>query len=102
MSNLVETSSHSERQIYDNCLNLMKDLVGKFEEYLEFIEVDIDDYPAFGDNLYPEEIVSRLFLSGTAHSGGASSRAKCRELGIDYDKTVYIGFEKQMGDEEDE
>lgn len=81
--------THSERQIYEGCISLMQGLVEDFQEWLEMQEIEVDDESRFCVNKYPTEIVKRLFLWNTRHSGGTSSRAKCRELGIeDYTRSI--------------
>lgn len=96
------TKSHSEAEIYKGCLSLMNKLVGYFEEYLDDIGVEPTpdgDEGHFKVELYPTEIVERLFLWGTHHSGGTSQHLKCEELGIDTDETVV--FEDERGREND-
>lgn len=92
------TASHSEKHIYEGCISLMQTLMGRFEEYLDFIGVapmDVSDEERFCTSFYPMEIVERLFLWRTFHSGGTSQHLKCQELGIDEDKTVI--FEDTRG-----
>ncbi len=92
------TSSHSEKDIYDGCLSLMEGLVADFEEYLEFIGVDTSEYPdeeKFGVSYSPMEIVERLFLLKTYHSGGTSQMLKCRELGIDPSERIRFTFSEE-------
>ena len=97
-----ETTSHSEREIYDGCIALMQELVEAFGEYLEYIGYDPyeDGNEYFSVAFPPTQIVERLFLWNTTHSGGTSQRLKCRELGIDEDKLVKLYF-KQESMEED-
>ena len=38
------------------------------------------------------EIVNRLLLSTTTHSGGTSTRQKCKELGLDSSKSIEFSF----------
>ena len=87
------TSSHSEADIYKGCIALMQELMGRFEEYLDFIGLDpkeVEDEERFSTAFYPTHIVERLFLWNTRHSGGTSQRMKCRELGIDdADKVIF-------------
>lgn len=92
------TKSHSEKHIYEGCIALMQELMERFEEYLDFIGVEPkepDDEEGFATYFYPTHIVERLFLWHTRHSGGTSQLLKCRELGIDEDKTVI--FEDTRG-----
>ena len=93
------TASHSERDIYEGCIALMESLVGSFEQYLEYIGVDLKDEAPFNADFRTTEIVERLFLWKTAHSGGTSQSMKCRELGIDPWETVRFEF---GNDEEEE
>lgn len=90
--------THSERQIYEGCISLMQGLVEDFQEWLEMQEIEVDDESRFCVNKYPTEIVKRLFLWNTRHSGGTSSRAKCRELGIE-DCTRSIVFDVKEEEE---
>ncbi len=100
-----ETESHSERDIYDGCVELMQMLMGRFERYLDFIGVpvtpkeDKDNEEYFSTQFYVTEIVERLFLWNTSHSGGTSTRMKCKELGIS-DETVIFEDEREVSDEE--
>ena len=85
------TSSHSESDIYKGCIALMQELMGRFEDYLDFIGLDpkeANEEERFATYFYPTHIVERLFLWNTHHSGGTSQLLKCKELGIDTDKTV--------------
>ena len=94
-----ETESHSERDIYDGCIALMNQLIYYFEEYLDFVCVKKDDEECFSVGFYPQEIIERLFLWNTSHSGGTSQRAKCRELGIDTGKQVVFEDKRDIGNE---
>lgn len=89
----------TERQIYDGCLSLMQGLVDSFKEWLEWQGIETPEEERFRRYYYPAEIVNRLFLYHTYHSGGTSTRAKCHELGIE-DPTRLIEF--KVEDEEDE
>ena len=96
------TKSHSEAEIYRGCISLMQELMGRFEDYLDFIGLDpkeANDEERFATYFYPAHIVERLFLWNTSHSGGTSQLLKCRELGIDEDKTVI--FEDRRGTEDE-
>lgn len=97
------TSSHSEKEIYKGCLALMETLKDEFYKWLDSIGVDVselDDEEQFCCNYYPTEIVERLFLWATTHSGGTSQRMKCAELGIDNDKVVSFNFSDELEDAE--
>lgn len=73
----------SEKQIYEGCVALMQGLVEEFGEWLEWQGVEVPEEERFCLNMHPTEIVNRLFLYHTSHSGGTSTRAKCHELGIE-------------------
>lgn len=69
------TKSHSEAAILRGCIALMQSLVGRFEEYLDFIDFHPEDEEErFCTQFYMTEIVKRLFLWETTHSGGTSQR----------------------------
>ncbi len=76
---------HSEKEILNGCIQLMNMMVGYFEDYISFMGFDIDSNDKeqqFEINIPYSTIVNKLFLSNTSHSGGTSTSAKCRELGI--------------------
>jgi len=75
--------TQSEKQIYEGCVALMHGLVEEFGEWLEWQGVEVPEEERFCLNMHPTEIVNRLFLYHTSHSGGTSTRAKCHELGIE-------------------
>ena len=94
----IETTSHSERAIYDGCIELMQNLVDEFYDYLDYLGYDIqgmDEEERFNLHMSPMKIVRRLFLWETRHSGGNSTRMKCAELGIDLDDTVMFCRESE-------
>lgn len=97
------TASHSEADIYKGCIALMQELMGRFEDYLDYIGLDAptnaNREEQFATYFYPAHIVERLFLWNTHHSGGTSQLLKCKELGIDSDRTVV--FEDTRGAEEE-
>ena len=95
------TSSHSERDILDGCIALMQELTDSFREYLDYIDAlpEKDDEGCWASMSY-FEIVQRLFLWNTSHSGGTSTGMKCAELGVDSSKRVRFSFYAE--DEEDE
>ncbi len=91
-----ETASHSERDILDGCLWLLKRLTDEFDAYLD--SVVGPDADRFCVRMTMFEIVQRLFLMRTDHSGGTSTREKCNELGVDAYKEVLF----EAGNEVDE
>lgn len=91
-----ETESVSESEILQNCIYLMGELFTDFVEWYRFVHGDdaieeLDDEERFQLKVSYFHIVQRLFLWGSNHSGGTSTRQKCRELGID-DGTDTIEF----------
>ena len=92
--------SQNEEQILEGCIALIDEMVGYFREYLDYIGHE----PEFEEEKQPIgmtyfHIVKRLFLWHTRHSGGTSTRAKCRELGID-DSSETVEFDVWEKDEE--
>ncbi len=87
--------SHSEKEIYQGCIRLMRQMVKRFEEYLDITGVDLSgiyEDERFSVALSNFEIVQNLFLYGTTHSGGTSTREKCKELGLDDSDYVEFHF----------
>lgn len=93
------TTSHSEAAILRGCISLMQELMGRFEDYLDFIGYESpSDEERFSTRFYMAEIVERLFLWETSHSGGTSQRLKLRELGV---TDEYVVFEDSREAESD-
>lgn len=90
----------SEVEIYKECVNLMHGLVEEFGEWLDWQGIEVSEEERFRIHMHPTEIVNRLFLYHTHHSGGTSTRAKCHELGIE-DCTRSIVFSVENDEEED-
>lgn len=94
-----KVQSHSEEQILKNCIGLMQELVSDFAEWYKLVHGDdaiaeLDDEEKFCIRKTYFSIVQRLFLWGTHHSGGNSTRQKCSELGIDdWSNDIEFGFE---------
>lgn len=87
--------SHSEQKIVECCIDLMQELVNEFEEYIDYIDIDLTELPDdehFKVCYTNAEIVNRLLLSTTTHSGGTSTRQKCKELGLDSSKSIEFSF----------
>lgn len=92
------TSSHSEKDIYEGCISLMNDLLRQVYEWLEIVGFDVSELDRdeqFATHFYTTEIVERLFLWNTSHSGGTSQRIKLKELGIT-DDAVLFDFSKEI------
>lgn len=96
LDELKNPSSHSEREIVVGCLGLMDSLVSDFKEYLAYVGIDEDEeeFPFSTSKSY-FEIVQYLLLSRTGHSGGTSTREKCRALGFDPSERRVFGEEKE-------
>lgn len=77
--------SHSEKEILNACIQLLKEMVGHFRVYLDWADFEPGDEEKecgyFGMTYF--HIVQKLFLQHTSHSGGTSTIQKCRELGIE-------------------
>lgn len=96
------TSSHSEKDIYEGCIALMQELTDRFKEWLEWQDIEMDREEAFCTTFYPTEIVRRLFLWHTKHSGGTSCRMKLNELGVDDETIQFDVYDEGEEDEETE
>lgn len=94
-SQAAGVKSHSEKEIYDGCIRILRQMIRFFEEYLETMDIyqeDLAEEERFSVALSNFDIVQNLFLYGTTHSGGASTRQKCKELGLNDDDLVEFGF----------
>jgi len=94
--------SHDEKHILKYCISLMQELVGKFEEWYEYVHGEdaireLDEVERFYYRMSYFSIVQELFLFRTSHSGGTSTRAKCKQLGVDWSDGIEFSF---GGDEE--
>lgn len=98
--------SHSEKEIYQGCLRLIRQVVNYFEEYLDYLDIhqeDLLEEERFSIALSNFEIVQNLFLYDTGHSGGTSTRKKCKELGLDDSDHVEFRFKDDPNaDDEDD
>ena len=100
----VDTTSHSERDIYNACLEIIGGLVEDFQEWYESIhgEDAVKEMPedeVFGLFMNPQTLVRRLFLNKTDHQGATSARLKMEELGIDDESWIVIGFAEDKDEE---
>lgn len=94
--------SHNEREIYNGCVGLIEECAEQMKEYLDMIGFEPpseDEIPLF--QFSQREIVNRLFLWCTDHSGGTSTDAKCRQLGIEKPYKV-LEFECFGSEDEDD
>lgn len=83
-----ELESHDEKHILECCISLMQEMVNEFAEWYRWQhgedaieELDKEERFCFRKSYF--RIVQELFLLGTNHSGGTSTRAKCEQLGVD-------------------
>lgn len=83
-----ELESHDEKHILECCISLMQEMVNEFAEWYRWqhgedaIEgLDEEERFCFRKSYFC--VVQELFLLGTNHSGGTSTRAKCKQLGVD-------------------
>ena len=83
-----ELESHDEKHILECCISLMQEMVNEFAEWYRWQhgedaidELDEEERFCFRKSYFC--VVQELFLLGTNHSGGTSTRAKCKQLGVD-------------------
>lgn len=84
--------SHSEKDIWKGCLALMHGLLEDVQRWLLFVDINPNDYEGEEKFCYSAScftMVQRLFLWNTTHSGGTSTMAKMRELGITKESEVF-------------
>ena len=88
-----ELESHDEKHTLECCISLMHELVNEFAEWYRWqhgedaIEkLDKEERFCFRKSYF--RIVQELFLLGTNHSGGTSTRAKCEQLGVDSSEEI--------------
>jgi hypothetical protein len=83
-----ELESHDEKRILECCISLMQEMVNEFAEWYRWQHGEdaiegLDEQERFCFRKSYFRIVQELFLIGTNHSGGTSTRAKCEQLGVD-------------------
>lgn len=93
---------HDEKHILKYCISLMWELVGKFEEWYEYVHgedaiKELCEDEKFCYRMSYFNIVQKLFLLATSHSGGTSTRAKCEQLCVDSSDEIEFSF----GDDEE-
>ncbi len=97
-----DLESHDEQHILKYCIKLMWELVGKFEEWYKYVHgedaiKELCEDEKFCYRMSYFNIVQELFLFGTSHSGGTSTRAKCEQLCVDSSYEIEFSF----GDDEE-
>lgn len=95
-----ELESHEEKYILHYCISLMQELVGCFEEWYRWVHgenaiEELSEEEKFCYNMSYFHIVQELFLFSTYHSGGTSTMAKCRQLGVDSSENVEFKFSEE-------
>ena len=92
-----ELESHDEKHTLKSCISLMQEMVNEFAEWYRWqhgenaIE-ELDEEELFCIRKTYFRIVQELFLLGTNHSGGTSTRAKCEQLGVDWSEEIEFGW----------
>lgn len=88
-----ELESHDEKHILECCISLMQEMVNEFAEWYRWQhgedaikELDAEERFCFRKSYFC--IVQELFLLGTHHSGGTSTRAKCEQLDVDSSEEI--------------
>jgi len=92
----AKMEKHTDRQIYDGCINLIQKMVDYFQEYLDYLGYDLDkldEDERFAVGMSNMKIVRQLFLQHTRNSGGCSTRDFCEKLGIDPYRSVKFEFD---------
>lgn len=92
-----ELESHDEKHILECCISLMQEMVDEFAEWYTWQhgedaikELDKEERFCFRKSYF--RIVKELFLLGTSHSGGTSTRAKCEQLGVDSTEEIEFNW----------
>lgn len=95
-----ELESHDEKHILECCISLMQEVVNEFAEWYRWQhgedaikELDAEERFCFRKSYFC--IVQELFLLGTHHSGGTSTRAKCEQLGVDSSEEIKFDWEDE-------
>ena len=95
-----ELESHDEKHILECCISLMQEMVNEFAEWYRWKhgedaikELDEEERFCFRKSHFC--IVQELFLSGTHHSGGTSTRAKCEQLGVDSSEEIEFDWRNE-------
>lgn len=88
-----ELESHDEKHILECCISLMQEVVNEFAEWYRWQHgedaiKELDEEERFCFRKSHFSIVQELFLLGTHHSGGTSTRTKCEQLGVDSSEEI--------------
>lgn len=95
-----DLESHEEKYILYYCISLMQELVRGFEEWYRWMHgenaiEELSEEERFCYNMSYFHIVQELFLFRTYHSGGTSTMAKCKQLGVDSSENVEFKFDEE-------
>lgn len=97
-----ELESHDEKRILECCISLMQEMINEFAEWYRWQhgedaieELDEEERFCFRKSYF--RIVQELFLLGTNHSGGTSTRAKCKQLGVDSAEEIEFDWSDEDG-----
>ena len=97
-----ELESHDEKHTLECCIRLMQEMVNEFAEWYRWQhgedaieELDEEERFCFRKSYF--SIVQELFLIGTNHSGGTSTRAKCEQLGVDSAEEIEFDWSDEDG-----
>lgn len=103
----IPESVDKEAITYGNtiCANEHEQLAEWLEELKQYRAIgtvedairELDEEERFYYRMSYFSIVQELFLFRTSHSGGTSTRAKCKQLGVDWSDGIEFSF---GGDEE--
>ena len=91
--NRKEPESHDEKYILKHCIWLIQEIVDEFAEWYKWIHgedaiSELDEEERFCVRKSYFKIVQKLFLFNTRHSGGTSTREKCKQLGVDSSEEI--------------
>lgn len=100
----IDTTSHSERDIFNGCVEIMRGMVEDFKNwYLDYHGEDalemVEAEELFGMWVLSRKLVEKLFLEKTDHHDKDTCIAKMHELGIDKE-FLEFGFEVEHVDTE--
>lgn len=103
----IKIPSHSDKHILMACISLIDGVLNSEYGIYQQLADDDFDFKEFeerwgcklGFSYSYFELVQRLFLFHTTHSGGTSTHAKCRELGVDAGEAV--DFSRRLEDDEE-
>lgn len=92
-----ELESHDEKHILKYCISLMQELTDAFGEWYKWMHgedaiKELSEEESFCYRMAYFHIVQKLFLFTTYHFGGTSTRAKCKQLGVDPSEEVEFDF----------